>query len=225
MDLENTQNFIIPSNSTLKAYAPPINLIRSTNNIKDKIIEIEKRGIKQVGVQWDEMDIRNGLLYSRALDRVVGSIKPEHLDVKTAIYLNTNQILRSQIADKICQFFITSIDGKMTMPIYFNAINKSNMISSTVDTLQKIHNFLDEHGIEFIYTASDGASDNSTIISQLKKFTTSINSPEIFHFYDFLHTCKLLRNCFLNTFLKPGEYAFNKLTLLEFVKVIGNWSY
>ena len=218
-DKENygkTINFVVPSNRTLQYYTPPLVIKESDKDIETIVQEFADRNIEFVGICWDEIDIRHGLLHLPSQGKLVGFTETDDYSVRNFLPV-PDCIVKKKLGTKVVQFYLTSVDGKHTAPILSCSINSYTIRDVISSGLQRIDKLCRAKNIQPIYTASDGAKTNNKI---LKMYYTYLQGKFSVHFYDFLHTCKLIRNSWLSSFLmRKKDAVFGSSTLIKFAAI------
>jgi hypothetical protein len=114
-------NLIIPSVSTLKRYLPQLNFGKlSPENIKKIFKSCKEQNIcDKVCISYDEVEVRSGLVYHAKSSQVIG-FTCDNVWSSRNFYDNREKgIDITDVAHKICQFFCTTLDGRVSFPLCF----------------------------------------------------------------------------------------------------------
>ncbi len=194
------QNFPLPSTSTLKRYIPEYTFKSYDNKILQEIFKgMQENNISpEMIISWDEMEIRSGLVYCKQQNKIVGFVNDLAKDA-TILSESQTPIVPTNIAKKISQFFLISIDGKATIPILHCGTDESNFTNFLVQQIiyikELVHTLCpDNYKVHLIGECSDGAPGNLTFANQYAK-NIIIN---YLHFDDFSHLTKRMRNVLLS---------------------------
>lgn len=164
------------------------------------------------------MDIRGGLIYDRRTGYVVGYAGDLAKSGIDAINGKDN-MSPNEIASKISQFFITSFDGKISIPIYCTGFNTKVDQEKHLDHYFEVIKQLlkdcspEDYQFEIKALSSDGWNGNL-------QFAKKHGIP---YLGDFSHLCKRLRNDISNNTLRMPStldpsykpVLFNMQTLVE----------
>jgi len=216
---KRTYNIPLPSVAQLKRKQGPIiydqelsiEFIQTiVNNLRKKL---KDRGILicEGGIVFDEMEIRAGVVYDKRQGLLIGLINGlvKERDVDTVNILN----LLQQLGKKVLQIFFISSDGSISVPLCYYLTKELDG-----EKLAKIYMSIRAKFLEcdktFImnWSASDGFPQAEKFINLMKQLL-----PGHYHFYDYGHAAKGIRNSLTTRTLKNKdcEKGFNILTLQD----------
>ena len=212
-------NLILPSNTTLKEWVPPIDISGTTKNIRSVARTLRKNyGTDpiQSGLKWDEIAISEDIEFSTRHGKIYGIVDDiEGISDDKLLTMSPKEI-KTIMATHICQFYISTLDGKNSLPVYSRAVNNATIMKSTLRAIELLTSIFEEYHIKTVYTCSDGWKTNLTVSEQ---YQIKLNR-KVPHFYDFLHLCKLLRNSMLTRLMCPAPgQKFSALSLEKYKQI------
>lgn len=131
----------LPGSSTLRAHLPVVNPYEGISEERIEVISrlvLEECEIPSVGLIFDEMEIRHGLVYKKSDGRLIGRVagpwpeyNVENLDEAT---------LQDSLATHVLQIFLVSTDSSVTVPLgYFPTRGVSHVwLTTTLQSLTEV---------------------------------------------------------------------------------------
>ncbi len=201
-------NLLVPSLTLLKKYTPQYKYgIITESEIKCIMEQLEKRDHEIIlGIAYDETDIRNGLIYSKKYGVVIGA---EEIMTPNEIVDNyREEQLGRKVSDQVIQFFLVDAEGTIAIPIACYGLSRaSNHAQYTIDKLKIIIHALEQYqpkNVKIRWSSSDGLADNDLVSSRMKQFMCQ-SGGNWYHFFDYQHLVKNLRNAIFNEDLRQTD--------------------
>lgn len=203
-------NMYIPSNSTLDKYedvgsygAPdPIRSREILNALEEHVKEFK---CKDYIIAFDGIIVIPRYKYSDGLGMVIGGsevLTPEEYILKS------KEDLDDELGNEVLQFILQSLDGKVTIKTghWVKPDKTSGMM------------FYKSGVCEIIGSCSDGDIATDVLQQVMDSYTRYRYNTPWFHFFDFSHLLKAVRNALLNRVLEPGEHQLHMKVLIELCK-------
>ncbi|EFC39509.1 predicted protein [Naegleria gruberi] len=207
-------NLLLPSLATVKSYLPKLSTGQTSDlDLQSLLKSIQKKKVtNNIIISYDEIEIRGGLCVLKDSGKVIGFADYNEKDFDQ-LYKSKEEIVPSQIASHICQFFATTIDGSVSFPLMFAGCTKSSHADFLEDQVKKIKEQferiqLNNYSFQVVGFSSDGLTGNLTFFQTQKIF------PNTVHFFDYSHLLKRLRNRLLNETMTIDGISFSIETLL-----------
>ena len=143
------------------------------------------------------MDIRGGLVHDKSRGRVIGFVNT-NAQPYSQLKEWEQQVSVEDIATKICQFFYTSLDGKVSFPLGtfgYDGKNHSKFICEKISEILHLIRKIDSL-FQLVATSSDGANGNDVVAKILEDLYQS------YHIFDYSHMIKRARNLLLRLSLE-----------------------
>ena len=187
-DILNYQNLPIPSLSTLKRWLPEYQFGSVEDTLlKDLLEEACNTNVKrEYLISWDEMEIRSGIVICLRQARAVGFAGKMDRSIQK-LFDNKISVELKDIAKQVCQFFIISLDGQMSIPIFacgYEAKNGRKYLEESFRIIKEKIDTASNSRIKIVGGCSDGAT------ASLEFATKQTIFPNYRHLGDFSHLVK-----------------------------------
>ena len=170
--------------------------------MKDLLEEACNTNVKrEYLISWDEMEIRSGIVICLRQARAVGFAGKMDRSIQK-IFDNKISVKLKDIAKQVCQFFIISLDGQMSIPIFacgYEAKNGRKYLEESFRIIKEKIDTASNSRIKIVGGCSDGAT------ASLEFATKQTIFPNYRHLGDFSHLVKRMRNALLSKGVQMEE--------------------
>jgi hypothetical protein len=243
----------LPSGRTLRRYknAQVVESGWFDKDIKRMVAAMAAKGCKPAamygGLMFDEMKIKDGLVWSQATGELVGwsDIGERATDEDLSEFLDEKEVVNSKgaVATHMLQFMWTSVTEDFTYCLaYFltDGVPAHDLYGMIMDGITR----LGRQGLHVVFTVCDGAGENTAWSKMCKcadsKFKPSYISEDSDAYYfpnpvfpqeyvailpDPPHVEKLIRNCCWSSFNDDMKNSDNEPMRKMCIKVKGEWKY
>lgn len=185
--------FYGPSNSSLKTYIDTPQIFKPGD--EGRLAEEITRLLRQKGHDWlvggvafDEIEIKSGAVYDSNLCQLLGLASG--VIAEKDIDNLQNKDLTGLWGKKVIQVFFTSLDGTVTVPLYYQ-LTVGITADEAYTLVFNIHAAFKVHNLQILYSSSDGFTGASSYAKRIAQIG-------IYHVFDYTHMAKLARNALLD---------------------------
>eukprot|EP00733_Pompholyxophrys_punicea_P000564 Pompholyxophrys_punicea_v1_NODE_168_length_3036_cov_10.830594.p2 type:complete len:220 gc:universal NODE_168_length_3036_cov_10.830594:1441-2100(+) len=146
------------------------------------------------------MEVRKGLIYCEASHCLVGKVTGPVYEIDVNQHNWFPNTARATLASHVAQIFLVSSDGATSLPLGFvptTAITGEQLYKLTC-RIRKL--FSESRNVRLRSGSSDGFVTNVSFLKLMQK-----EIEPYWHFFDYIHIIKNLRNRLINITLKTKE--------------------